>query len=326
MQYLVRPAGQMSALEVQQYITLFNKTFDKNLTVDEFYYKFTRQFGDVSYFALMVDEDRGIVGSVGAIEVRYVWQGQCLTFGLTVDGMIDDDYRKNFLTLTRLHNLLTDELLRKQCIFIFTKPNQNSYLYLKKLLGLGDIGNLNAYALPLRLFRAIDRRLAWLDLPWLSVIALVSAGGGHFAAASLTEIEHLLPPGPPSTSDAGRPRDAEFFRRRYGAPAYRCAVMGRKFVIYRVMRYGERYACFIMEAAPLALSEWIKLAHYLKGRHPCVNVLLYVDSRRRGFLPLIRIPHRFLPDKLNIVGKTLDPALMPAGVSFSMRLSDFEVV
>ncbi len=316
----------MSALEVQQYITLFNNTFSKNLTVDEFYFKFSRQFGDASYFALMVDEAHGIVGSVGAIEVRYAWRGRPLTFGLTVDGMIDDRHRGSFLTLTRLHNLLTEDLLKRGCVFIFTKPNQNSYLYLKKLLGLGDIGSLNAYALPLRLFRGINRRLAWLDLPWLAIIALASTGGGSFAEASLTQVEQLLPSEPPSASEAHRRRDADFLRRRYGSPAYRCAVMGRKFAIYRVMQYGGRCVCFIMEAAPLALSEWIRLARYLRDRHPCVNALLCVDSRRRGFLPFLRIPHRFLPDKLNIVGKVLDPSQMPPGVTFSMRLSDFEVV
>jgi hypothetical protein len=326
MQYIVRSVARMSGEEVRQYIALFNKTFGKDLTAAEFYFKFARQFGDASHFALMVDETDGIVGSVGAIEVRYLWQGRSLTFGLTVDGMIDDRHRGNFLALTRLHNLLTDELTRRHCVFIFTKPNQNSYLYLKKLLRLGDIGNLHAYVLPLRMFRAIDRRLAWLDLPWLSVVALLSVGGGAFAEASLAEIERLIPLQPPSTGEASRPRDAEFLRRRYGSPDYRCAVSGAKFVVYRVMEYEGRHACFILEAVPLALSEWMALARYLRCRHACLNALLRVDSRRGGFLPFLRVPPRFLPDKLNIIGKVLDASAMPAEVTFSMRLSDFEVV
>jgi hypothetical protein len=142
----------------------------------------------------------------------------------------------------------------------------------------------------------------------------------------LAQVEQLLPPEPLGAGQARRPRDAEFLRRRYGSPHYRCAISGAKFVIYRLMEYDGRNACFIMEHAPLALSEWMALARYLLRRHAGVDGLLCVDSRRRGFLPFLRAPQWMLPDKLNIVGKVLDASAMPADVAFSMRLSDFEVV
>ena len=325
MQYLFRVADQLTPAEIGQYIALFNKTFDKRLTADEFCFKFRRQFGDNSYFALMVDDERGIVGSVGAIEVRYSWGDQTLLFGLTVDGMIDDRHRQNFLALTRLHNLLTDELVKRDVVFIFTKPNQNSYLYLKKLLGLDDIGNLNVYALPLRLFGAIDRRLFWLDLPWLAALGAFAFAAPPFADASLHDIEQIAPLWAARAGCAERPREADYYRRRYGSSDYECAAASGKFVIYRVMQYGLRQACFVMEAATLSAAEWLSFAHYLKRRHPVVSALLQVDSRSASG-PFIPVPRRLLPDKLNIVGKVLDPARMPPGVSFAMRLADFEVV
>src|SRR5215472_1201592 len=99
MEYFVRNVHELNAEQVAQYIKLFNNTFDKQLTVGEFYYKFSRQFGDNSYFSFMADEERGIVGSVGAIEVAYLWRGRRVIFGLTVDGMIDAGFRGNFLAL-----------------------------------------------------------------------------------------------------------------------------------------------------------------------------------------------------------------------------------
>ncbi len=326
MQYLLRAADQITPTEIEQYVALFNKTFDKNLTAEQFRFKFRRQFGDNSYFALMVDDEHGIVGSVGAIEVRYAWCDQTLLFGLTVDGMIDDRHRQNFLALTRLHNLLTDELVERGVVFIFTKPNQNSYLYLKKLLGLEDIGNLNVYALPLRLFRAIDRRLSWLDLPWLAALGAIAVPAPPFVDALLQDIEQMVPRRTPRAGCAERLQEADYFRRRYGTSDYEYAAAAEgKFVIYRVMQYGRREACFIMEAATLSAAEWLSFAHYLKRRHPVVNALLQVDSRSVSG-PFIPVPRHLLPDKLNIVGKVLDSSQMPRNIAFAMRLSDFEVV
>jgi hypothetical protein len=323
--YLVRAADQFLSAEIEQYLGLFNRTFDKNMTADEFSFKFRRQFGDNSYFALMVDDAAGIVGSVGAIEVHYRWRDRSLPFALTVDGMIDERHRGNFLALSRLHNLLTDELVKRGIVFIFTKPNQNSYLYLKKLLGLADIGNLHAYALPLRPLGAVDERLSWLDLPWRAALGAIGIRGAAFTDVSLKEIEPVLPPLAPSSDYAERLRDLDYYRRRYGNADYLCAAAAGKFVIYRAMRYGEYEACFVMEAARLSVSEWFAFACGIKRRHPGVVALLQVDTRRAP-APFVPVPRRLLPDRLNIVGRVLDPSRMPSDIAFAMRLADFEVV
>jgi hypothetical protein len=327
MKYLVRSIHQMSAVEVQQYIDLFNKIFAKTLTTDEFYYKFSKQFGDNSHFAFMVDEQSGIVGSVGAIEVLYMWRGQRFTFGLTVDGMIEVKYRNDLLALKRLHDLLTMEISKRNICFIFTKPNRNSYLYLKRLLGLRDLGNLSVYAFPLRLAGAVSRHLRWLDAPWTLAINLFSPRHDRFREAPLEAIGELVDRMPPERQTyAHRVRDADFLWRRYGWHAYRYAMSNDKFVVYRILEFRNRYACFIMEATPLPAVKWVGFARYVVSRYPSVNVMLYVDSCRRHSSPFIRVPRWLLPDKLNIVGKVLESSTIPADITFSMQLSDFEVV
>ena len=326
MKYLVRSVHQMTAAEVQQYVALFNRIFDKQLTTDEFHYKFSRQFGDDSYFSLMVDEGRGIVGSVGAIEVPYMWRGRRLLFGLTVDGMIDPSFRGDFLTLKRLHNSLVAELSTKGVVFIFTKPNDNSYLYLKKMLNLYDLEVLKVYAFPLQLFRFLNRRLGWLDRLSLFTIDRIASRQKSFRDISLHQIAETMLPSAEPEPYAHRLRDAEFYRRRYGSPVYRYAALDDKFVIYRMMKFGDRHAGFIMEASPLARMEWLSFASHLTSFHGCIDVMLQIDSGTRHHRPFFHVPRRFLPDKLNIVGKILSPSMMPADVIFSMRLSDFEVV
>jgi hypothetical protein len=326
MKYLVRSVHQLTTAETQQYINLFNKIFDKILTQDEFYYKFSKQFGNNSYFALMVDDNNGIVGSVGAIEVQYTWQGQQFTFGLTVDGMIEMRHRKDFLALKRLHDLLTTKISKEGFAFIFTKPNDNSYLYLKKMLNLEDLGVLNVYAFPLRLFHTGSRRLRWLDLLWLGALGVISPRRS-FRDVSLQEIEEMTQPIlPVSQTHAHRVRDADFLRRRYGSRIYRYVALDDRFVIYRNVKFGVWHACFIMEPAAFTIMEWIAFVRYLASRHSYIDVVLYLDGGRPHLLPFIRVPRWMLPDKLNIVGKILNPSSIPADVAFSMRLADFEVV
>ena len=327
MKYLVRSIHQMSMVEVRQYIELFNDTFQKKLTTDEFYYKFSRQFGDDSHFALMVDDQRGIVGSVGAIEVPYTWRGRRLMFGLTVDGMINPEYRNDFFALKRLHDLLINTISKRNIYFIFTKPNRNSYLYLIKLLGLRDLGKLSVYMFPLRLFGAFSPYLRSLDAPWRSAINLISPRYDRFREAPLQAIGELVDRLPPEHyTCAHRVRDAEFMSRRYGWHAYRYAASNDKFVVYRILQFGRHYSCFIMEASTLSAMKWVAFARYVVSRHPCVSIILYVDSCRRHSSPFVRVPRWLLPDKLNIVGKVLNSSVMPTDITFSMRLSDFEVV
>jgi hypothetical protein len=327
MKYLVRSISEMSAAEVEQYICLYNKVFDKQLTIEGFYYKFSKQFGNASYFALMVDERSGIVGSVGAIAVPYVWRGQRLMFGLTVDGMIDEHHRGNFLALRRLHDLLTGELLKREIFFIFTKPNQNSYLYLKKMLGLTDLGTMNVYAFPLRIFRSMHRRLGWCDKLWLAAVGMIAPRRRAFRAVSLQTITDLGGRMPPELQRyACHPRDADFLQRRYGLPAYRHAASGDEFVVYRIARFARRCLCFVMEASPLTRSGWVAFARFIQARHPCAEAILRIGCDRRYSFPFMKVHHRILPDKFKVLGKVLDPSMMPSEISFSMELADFEVI
>lgn len=327
MNYFVRSISQMSAAEVQQYLGLFNNTFHKQLTTAEFYYKFSRQFGDASYFSMMVNDHNAVVGSVGAIEVSYVWRGREMTFGLTVDAMIDERYRGDFFALKKLHDLLTEELSRRKFALIFTKPNQNSYLYLKKMLGLGDLGKLIVHAFPLRPFRTIHRRLAWCDMPWLVAIRMIASRHGTFNEIPLHQMVNIASQMPSESRPyAHRLRDAEFMERRYGPKAYLHAGLGDEFVTYRILQFANRHLCFIMEASRLTALQWMAFACYVEKHHPFVELMLRLDCNRRHSFPFINLPGWLLADKLKVVGKVLNFPAMPADVTFSMELSDFEVV
>ena len=88
MQYVFKSVHELTPDEVRRYLELYNSTFDRDLSYGEFYYKFTRQMGPNSYFVFMVDDQAGIVGSLGAIEVDYTFGGEQIEIRL--DGGCDD--------------------------------------------------------------------------------------------------------------------------------------------------------------------------------------------------------------------------------------------
>jgi hypothetical protein len=229
--------------------------------------------------------------------------------------------------MKRQHELLFKELDQRGFGWIFTKPNNNSYLYLKMLLGFSDISELHAYAFPVRPFRLITPWLAWLDYPWLLLVmlaALVANPLRRFRPASLDELV------PEVAADEAacihRERNTEFLRNRYGTERYHCAALDDRFVIFSIGQYGRRSACFALEAKRMGPRDWLAFIRYVAAHYRDVDVILRITGRPGKCLPLFRIPRQLLPNKFRIVAKSIGSRTLPENVEFRMDLSDFEVV
>lgn len=263
---------------------------------------------------------------MGAIEVVYTFGGEPLKFGLEVDAMIDPAFRRDVLAMRRQHDVLFKELNRRGFGWVFTKPNNSSYLYLKTLLGFSDIGHLWAYAFPIRPFRALHPWLSFLDALWLIPVKLAAwiASPKSFREASLDELQPEIPDD--EVACVHRARDAEFLRNRYGTGRYHAVARNDSFVVFSTTAYGRRSACFALEAKNMSFRDWLAFIRYTAARYPDVDVILRITGSQKLCLPLFRVPRRFLPNKFRIVGKAIGDRALPANVEFRMDLSDFEVV
>ena len=282
--------------------------------------------GPNTYFVLMIDEMAGIVGSLGAIEVPYVFRGQNYKFGLTADAMIAPAYRTDMLAMQRQHDMLFAELAPRGFVCIFTKPNNNSYLYLKKILGFSEIDELSAYGIPLRPFRAASHWLGWLDclyVPFVVAAGWLARTGNGFRPIPLEAVQ----PQTDAKADAyvHRKKDAAFLHSRYGSDRYRCAGMGHRSVVYSIGRYGAS-ACFALNVAAMRSRDWLAFAHYVVAHHPEVDAIMRITGKETCSRPFIRIPRWLLPNKFKVVAKFIGEHALPANAEFYLDLSDFEVV
>ncbi len=325
--YVFRGVHELTGEEIRQYVALFNATFPDPLTGEEFLEKFTRRLGPNAYFVLLVHASEGIVGSVGAIEVPYTYEGREYKFALTVDGMIAPDHRVDWLALKRMHDILVAELERRGFVYLFTKPNNNSYLYLKNLIGLSDIGELTAYAFPLRPFRLIGPFLSWLDRPWrLLVRGAARLGSRGTIVREVPAAEVARYACSHNGSSIHRSRDAAFLTARYENRRYRRVACGRGFIIYTLRRYNGRMACFVLEVHQLGFRDRLTFLDYVSKNHPGAEIVFRVIGRTEHNFPLLRIPSFLLPNKFHVVGRSLGAGNFPSTAEFSPDLSDFEMV
>ena len=325
--YVFRGVHELTDDEIGQYLALFNATFPEPATREEFLEKFTRRMGPNAYFVFLVHANEGIVGSVGAIEVPYSYEGREYKFALTVDGMIAPEHRVDLLALKRMHDILVGELERRGFVYLFTKPNNNSYLYLKKLNGLSDIGELTAYAFPLRPFRLIGHFLSWLDHPWRLLVKGTARLGSHGRTVrEVPAMEGARYACRHDVSSIHRRRDAAFLAARYENSRYRRVACGRGFVIYTLRRYSGRMVCFVLEAHQLGFRDRLAFLDHVSKNHPDAEIVFRVVGRAEQHLPLLRIPDFLLPNKFQVVGKSLGAEIFPRTAKFSPDLSDFEMV
>ena len=326
MKYVFKCVHDLTPADIRQYVSLYNATFGRALSEEEFHYKFTRQMGPNTYFVLIVDDAAGIVGSLGAIEVPYTFRGENYKFGLTVDAMIDPAHRIDMLAMKRQHDMLFEQLVPLGFVCIFTKPNNNSFLYLKKLLGFSEVGELSAYGIPVKPFRTASRWLSWLDylyLPFVLAAGWLARPGRGFLPIALEAVQ------PEADDDADlsvhRKKDAAFLRNRYASGRYHCAGLGDRSVIYSIGRYGPS-ACFALESPAMDSRDWLAFTRYVAARHPEVDVIMRITGEAGYSLPFIRIPRWLLPNKFKIVAKPIGDRPLPANAVFRLGLSDFEVV
>ena len=120
-------------------INLFQKIFGREITIDEWRWKYVESNPKKIYSSVAVHEDLGVVGHYGAICLPIVYKGnsaQCLTI---CDVMIHPRF-KGIKTLKELSYLVPNEAVKDGIIIGYGFPNRDTLL--KPALSLGIYENV----------------------------------------------------------------------------------------------------------------------------------------------------------------------------------------
>lgn len=116
-------------------VELFKKVFGREMTLEEWQWKYKGQDFNKVYSFVITNEKNEIVGHYGGIPLRILYKGKEITGISTCDVMIDKRYR-GFWILRRLHNEFVNTYIKEGISMFYGFPTEKTLLLPAEKLGL----------------------------------------------------------------------------------------------------------------------------------------------------------------------------------------------
>ncbi len=306
----------MSPQQCEQMRRLFFSVFGREMSEATFERRFKRSPMGYSYHGLILDDDK-IAGSFTAIPYRYRYFGKKVVFALSVDTMIDSNYRGDKTRLPKMANLVYEMLLKDNIPFIYGFPNEYYYNHEKRILGTKDIGKLNYYILP-RNIGAIFGKLRFLNvLSRISCSAFLKFPAMRPADKMAYNIEKI---------------DDEVFQRHRYDDSYVSEQFssGTKCLYKSYIEENNVKALYILDVSPLTPDAFREAVKYIyQEQAKSVDIVIYVGSLSFKPYGLVRVPDSMEPQNIRMTGKILNHDIVDESVfdlkNWAVNISNFDV-
>ena len=293
----------LSEDEIRQLCELFSASFAPDRDPAMFRRQFLGTPFGYSYHGLMLDGAR-IVGSYSAVPYRYRFDGRETVFLLSVDTVIEKDYRGDPWNLVRMSGPVYDAARADGIPFAFCFPNESIYLVRKKILQWRDIGRLSYYALP------VSMRVKWPALSCLD--PLLRAGAGVAVRAGQAWAQHVAEGPRPVLVE--KVTDAAFVAYRYSF-YHRYSGRGDGYVkvelpwghfVYRRECIDGIDAAFLVDVYPLTAGHLADaVRRVFAAERNRVSAILYIGNPPFRPRNLLKVPLRLEPKPVYMTGKIL---------------------
>lgn len=318
MNIIVKKTGELSINEQSQIATLFNQVFSKNESVVDFFSKYYWTTPEGSYHSLMKVDDN-VVGCYSVIPYEYKFFDSNVTFGLSVDTMIDKDYRGSPFNLKKMATAVYDKLLIDGVSFVFGFPNENVYLIRKKVLKWVDVGSLDFYVLPIRVGQ-LKASLKFAN--WASRF-LAYAMVRYAQLASIKAVTQ------PSYKIQMSDANAEYFISRRYAKDYKVVKDETGYFSYRTSSEDDTLVAYIVDVQPLEQASFERAVSSIYKNEGHIDAIIYVGKLPFRVRNLIRVPQKFAPKAIRMSGSILDSSKVDERVfvmsNWQVGLANFDV-
>ncbi len=315
MEYFGKTTVELSDKEFDELAKLFNHVFSRNITPQFLITKYTSPLTGFSYHGLMYNDEGTIVGAISFIPFKYQYFGNEIIVGSAADLMIHELYRKDLYSFKHIH----DQAIKRSnntLDFVLAVPNQNPYLYFKKLLGWHDIGVLNYYIQVLNISK-IKRQFSGLN--WMSGILSSAQNLLFLGHGSKNQAKSL-----PISKISG----TAYSDYRFGDKYFR-VTRGNDIAYYSIYDESGINTAYIIDIQPFTknwMGRVVKEIHSREKKR--VDIIMYIGNNLRVPINLIKVPRKFEPRTLHLIGKCLSGRVDQRIFSLSnwkFNLSDFDV-
>jgi len=291
MDFIHKKTTELSDKEIEQFCSLYSIVFCKpDKSIDSFKEEYLNSALGYSYHSLMFSEGE-LVGAHNEIPVNYQVDGEDVVFCVGADVMIKQGFR-NFLNLAQLVRLSEKSIKDDGIHFIFGFPNEKAYSIFNIAFKYKDIGNLRTYILPYRI-GGIKPQLKFLNP--LSILAV------HF----LANLSRLRINTKPTIYLIDKDRETQLnYRLKWHNGNYKVYTISDFNFVYTIfVKDGIRTAFLIDmdKVSPANLSAAVR--YIIKMDSKNFDLILYAGNLAFNSFPLIKIPHKFEPKKMNFHGK-----------------------
>jgi hypothetical protein len=315
MKYLGTLTSQLSAREFREISELFTAVFNKPVRAGQLQEKYRAPSRNNSYHGLMVNDAGRIAGAITIIPFDYSFFDKKVVFGCAVDLMIDKKCRNDFAAMKKMHDAVLG-VTGNEVDFLYAVPNPNSYLYFRKILGWEDIGRLGYYALPLRLSRLSSR---FKGLSFLSQ-----------SAAALLNAVKWPSIGVASERPVARSVSPDFLTYRFPPGRYTKIEKSGHCACYSVVNDNALTTAYLIDVWPLTAA-WLceTVRHIWRAERRSIDLILYVGTGVPRVNNLFKIPARFEPRALHLIGKVLNRGRIDERINhiknWQFNLADLDV-
>jgi len=319
MKFVFKKTNELNPEEKAQICDLFQNVFKRGMSINKFEHQYAKTILGYSYHGLMIDRDK-IVGSYTCVPFKYKFFNQDFIFALSVATMTNKEYRGNPFNLKKMADLVYHALVDDKISFVFGFPNKDVYLVRKKILAWVDIGELDFYALPIKV-GAVTARLRGFN--WLSVLFAdfvnkipKTINSGELINESECNIEKVS--------------DSEFFGYRYD-DTYKIIKDGeRRYFVYKIYYENGIKTLYLIDLAPLqkrCFESAVKFI-YMKEKGK-IDIIIYIGSLKFWPVNMFKVPKKLEPRKVRMAGKILINGMIDERVfdinNWNVNLSNFDV-
>ena len=316
MEIIVKKTNELSSIEQIQITALFNRVFLKNEVVGSFLKKYFWTNTEGSYHSLMLVNNE-IVGCYSVIPYEYNFFDKKMTFGLSVDTMIDEEFRGNPFNFKKMATTIYDKLKTDGISFVFGFPNKNVYLVRKKILKWVDIDSLDFYILPIRVGQ-LKKQLKFANcLSRLSTYFIVLCSK-IFSRSKDQDPNFKI----------NKIISNHFVKQRY-TEDYNVITNEDGYFVYKNHIENDAKIAYLIDVQPLQQKKFENAVNTIYTQEKDIDAIMYVG--KLSFKPrnLIKIPPKFSPKDIQMSGLILDKTKVDESIfdvsNWQVNLSTFDV-
>lgn len=318
MNIIVKKTGELSINEQSQIASLFNQVFSKNESAADFFGKYYWTNPEGSYHSLMMVNDN-VVGCYSVIPYKYKFFDSNVIFGLSVDTMIDKDYRGSPFNLKKMATAIYDRLIIDGVPFVFGFPNENVYLVRKKILKWADIGSLDFYVLPIRVGQL---KGCLTSANWASRLLA-------YLLVRYTQLTSTRMATRPSCKIQMGDANAEYFISNRYSRDYKVVKDEAGYFVYRVTSENNAQVAYIVDVQPLGQDRFEQAVSAIYENEIHIDAIMYVGKLPFRVRNLIKVPTKYAPKAIRMSGRILDGSKVDERVlvmsNWQVGLANFDV-